>query len=131
MRARAFVIVLCMFVYGEFLLYRLPLLLYFLQQDEYEGLINEVVKEECSEDDGAPRVYSFGISSLVNKREPLQNGDKVSCRSLFTFVIVKNHVSHLYYISVKLPSSSVILHQSHTFKASTKGTKSLTFSPTS
>ena len=47
------------------------------QQDEYEGLINEVAKEDSSEGDSTSSYYPFGISSLVNKREPLQIGDKV------------------------------------------------------
>ena len=63
-----------------------------LQQDEYEGLINEVVKENSCEDDGTPLMYSFGISSLVNKREPLQIGDKVLCFLIYMLLkIAKMH----------------------------------------
>ena len=48
-----------------------------LQQDEYEGLIDEVVKEDSGENQVPSLMFPFGISSLVNKREPLQIGDKV------------------------------------------------------
>jgi len=54
-----------------------PIRIWDPEQDEYEGLINEVVKDDSCEGDSTSSYYNFGISSLVNKREPLQIGDKV------------------------------------------------------
>ena len=57
-----------------------------MQQDEYEGLIDVTgaPKAEC-DGDGGPTMYNFGITSLVNKKEPLQIGDKVTDHSVTNF----------------------------------------------
>eukprot|EP00112_Aurelia_sp_Birch-Aquarium-sp1_P017175 Seg3963.1 transcript_id=Seg3963.1/GoldUCD/mRNA.D3Y31 product="Cold shock domain-containing protein E1" protein_id=Seg3963.1/GoldUCD/D3Y31 len=56
-----------------------PMRIWDPEQDEYEGLIDVTgsPKAECDGDSG-PTMYNFGITSLVNKKEPLQIGDKVT-----------------------------------------------------
>ncbi|XP_065063770.1 cold shock domain-containing protein E1-like [Rhopilema esculentum] len=57
-----------------------PIRIWDPEQDEYEGLIDitDPSKANECEDEAVPLLYSFGITSLVNKKEPLQIGDKVT-----------------------------------------------------
>ncbi len=65
----------------------------FFQQDEYEGQIEAAdpckIKGCTNEDEAASVTFNFSITSLVNKKEPLQIGDKVtiklSCLRLLRF----------------------------------------------
>ena len=44
------------------------------------------MKDDSCEGDSTSSYYNFGISSLVNKREPLQIGDKVSMFLFLAYV---------------------------------------------
>ena len=66
-------------------------------------------KAEC-DTDGGPTMYNFGITSLVNKKEPLQIGDKVTHRLIDLLAIQQKSLDRalsLYTFIQEIRSSGV------------------------